>query len=153
MERTNGAGDTTVRLWSIHPKYLDPAGLVALWREALLAKKVLLGKTRGYRHHPQLERFRLQERPVAAINQYLDGIWSEASRRGYSFDRRKIGPILNIPKIPITSGQLGFELRHLRGKLRKRNSEFFRTMAPLEKLTPHPLFRIRKGPVEPWERG
>jgi hypothetical protein len=36
-----------LRLWSIHPKYLDATGLVALWREALLAQKVLKGKTKA----------------------------------------------------------------------------------------------------------
>lgn len=55
----------TMRLWTIHPKYLDTRGLTALWREALLARKVLKGLTIGYRHHPQLERFRQQARPVA----------------------------------------------------------------------------------------
>ena len=46
-----------MRLWSVHPRYLDTAGLTACWREALLAQKVLTGATRGYRRHPQLERF------------------------------------------------------------------------------------------------
>ncbi|HEU5178767.1 MAG TPA: pyrimidine dimer DNA glycosylase/endonuclease V, partial [Burkholderiales bacterium] len=32
-----------MRLWSLHPKYLDARGLVALWREALLAQAVLRG--------------------------------------------------------------------------------------------------------------
>ena len=41
-----------------------PQGLVALWREALLARAVLRGKTRGYRHHPQLHRFRASATPV-----------------------------------------------------------------------------------------
>lgn len=27
-----------MRLWSLHPKHLDPQGLVALWREVLLAR-------------------------------------------------------------------------------------------------------------------
>jgi hypothetical protein len=40
--------------------YLDGRGLVALWREALLAQAVLRGRTRGYRH-PQLARFRSRE--------------------------------------------------------------------------------------------
>jgi len=38
-----------MRLWTIHPKYLDAKGLVALWRETLLAKHVLEGKTPGYK--------------------------------------------------------------------------------------------------------
>ena len=43
-----------MRLWSIHPRYLDSMGLVALWREALLAQAVLRGETKGYKFHPQL---------------------------------------------------------------------------------------------------
>ena len=43
-----------MRLWSLHPKYLDKLGLLGLWRESLLAQKVLLGKTKGYKNHPQL---------------------------------------------------------------------------------------------------
>ena len=39
-----------MRLWSLRPKYLDSQGLVALWREGLLAQAVLRGKTRGYRN-------------------------------------------------------------------------------------------------------
>jgi hypothetical protein len=56
-----------MRLWSLHPCYLDRQGLLALWREALLAQKMLQGQTRGYRFHPQLERFRAQSDPSAAI--------------------------------------------------------------------------------------
>lgn len=37
-----------MRIWSLHPSYLDAKGLVALWRETLLAQKVLLGATVGY---------------------------------------------------------------------------------------------------------
>ena len=46
-----------MRLWSLHPKYLDIKGLVACWREGLLARKVLLDQTKGYKNHPQLIRF------------------------------------------------------------------------------------------------
>jgi hypothetical protein len=80
-----------MRLWSIHPKYLDSKGLVALWREALLAKKVLSKKTKDYKHHPQLSRFQKQKNPLAIINSYLTAVHREASGRGYSFDWRKIG--------------------------------------------------------------
>jgi hypothetical protein len=41
-----------MRLWSIHPEYLDAKGLVALWREALLAQNVLQCNTKGYKKHP-----------------------------------------------------------------------------------------------------
>jgi len=38
---TLGVEREHMRLWTIHPKYLDRQGLLALWREALLAQKVL----------------------------------------------------------------------------------------------------------------
>ena len=76
-----------MRLWSLHPRYLDPQGLVALWREALLAQAVLGGKTRGYQHHPQLERFRALVAPRSAVSAYLKAVHAEAVIRGYSFDR------------------------------------------------------------------
>jgi hypothetical protein len=59
-----------MRIWSIHPKYLDTKGIVALWREALLAKNVLEGKTKGYKNHPQLDRFKSASKPSDAINYY-----------------------------------------------------------------------------------
>src|SRR5579862_5032823 len=80
----------TMRLWTLHPKYLDAKGLVALWREALLAQKVLRGKTKGYRHHPQLARFKAHENPVVALAAYLREVHKEAKRRGYAFDGSKI---------------------------------------------------------------
>src|SRR5215467_3185960 len=80
----------TMRLWSIHPKYLDSKGLVALWRESLLAKNVLENKTKGYKNHPQLLRFKQARDPVNCINQYLFEIYNEAKRRNYSFDKKKI---------------------------------------------------------------
>jgi len=51
-----------LRLWSIHPKYLDYKGLVAVWREGLLAKRVLMGETKEYRDHPQLLRLKGYEK-------------------------------------------------------------------------------------------
>ena len=74
-----------MRLWSIHPSLLDRVGLVALWREALLAQKVLLGATKGYRHHPQLDRFRQSSNPIRAIASYLWSVADEAQERGYRF--------------------------------------------------------------------
>ena len=88
-----------MRLWSLHPRYLDPQGLVALWREALLARAVLRGKTRGYRNHPQLARFRAHRSPRAAISAYLGAVHDEAVQRGYSFDARKIGSQREVLKI------------------------------------------------------
>ena len=141
-----------MRLWSIHPCYLDSIGLVALWREALLARKVLRGQTRGYRNHPQLDRFNSQEFPVRSINSYLRSVWQESASRGFSFDKHKLGSTRNVHQIPVTDGQLKFELRHLRRKLRMRNRKHLASVAKVRTPIPHPLFKSRKGPAEDWER-
>ena len=111
-----------MRLWSLHPKYLDPQGLVALWREALLAKAVIRGETRGYTHHPQLQRFTEHPHPRLAINAYLAAVHVE------------------------------YEWHHLLAKLSVRNpavhAQWIDVTAPLC----HPLFRRRRGPVASWER-
>jgi len=141
-----------VRLWSIHPRYLDPPGLVALWREALLARAVLEERTRGYRRHPQLERFRAEPDPVAAIAAYLRCVHDEAVARGYSFDRRKLGEAAACPVVPVTTGQLAHEWQHLHRKLAARNPAWLARWETVELPEPHPLFRAEPGPVEPWER-
>src|SRR5664279_1767699 len=95
-----------MRIWSLHPKYLDSKGLVALWREALLAKNVLEGKTIGYKNHPQLNRFKQAKRPLEAINQYLSEIYLESVIRSYNFDKQKINWSFKKSKLPVTTGQL-----------------------------------------------
>lgn len=141
-----------MRLWTLHPKYLDPQGLVALWRESLLARAVLRGETKGYRHHPQLQRFQHLSSPRVAINSYLATVWSEATQRGYSFDRSKLGPARELPPIPCTSGQLEHEWQHLLAKLRSRSPAVYRLCRAVADPLPNPLFRITAGPVEDWER-
>jgi len=141
-----------MRLWSLHPKYLDPQGLVALWREALLAQKVLAGKTRGYKHHPQLERFKACSAPQAAIAAYLSGVWEESCRRGYCFDLKKIGKKRASKKIPVTSGQLKYEFKWLCAKLKKRSPAQYRALSSLKKIQPHPFFRVIPGRVASWEK-
>jgi hypothetical protein len=140
-----------MRIWTLHPSHLDPQGLVALWREALLARAVLRGATRGYRHHPQLARFQAHATPRRVISGYLSAVHAEADRRGYAFDRSKVGPLHECDRIVATRGQLEYEWEHLLGKLRRRSPESYRrlrTLAP----TAHPLFRIVAGPVASWER-
>lgn len=141
-----------MRLWSIHPRYLDPQGLVALWREALLARAVLRGETKGYRHHPQLERFRSHASPRYAISAYLRAIHNEASFRGYSFDRSKIGPTGSIEPIAVTRGQLDYEWEHLLRKLSVRSPAHYRQWRSLTCPECHPLLRCRAGEIECWER-
>lgn len=142
-----------MRLWTIHPQYLDPVGLVALWREALLARAVLEGATRGYRHHPQLTRFRAHRDPVACINRYLRVVHGEAGRRGYAFDDSKLSQSVAAVWMPETSGQLSVEWEHLLGKLRARRPEQFRSLRSVTTPVAHPLFRIVPGDRREWERG
>src|SRR6187431_3062007 len=110
-----------MRIWSLHPKHLDAKGLVALWRESLLAKHVLEGKTKGYKNHPQLIRFMNQKQPLEAINRYLMIIFKEASSRGYNFNQNKFTVYPSKIKINVTNGQLNYEIEHLQAKLRKRD--------------------------------
>lgn len=141
-----------MRLWTLHPKYLDPQGLVALWREALLARAVLRGETAGYRHHPQLLRFQSHAAPRSAINAYLRSVVLEAESRGYTFNRRKIGPVRAIVRIESTVGQLHYEWRHLMSKLSVRSPSLHRRWRGVVTPEPHPLFSIARGAVESWER-
>jgi len=141
-----------MRLWSLHSKYLDPQGLVALWRETLLAQAVLRGETRGYRNHPQLDRFKKQSAPLSAISAYLRAIHAEAAERGYSFDIKKIGPARKKVKLTVTSGQLACEWAHLLKKLKKRSPALYQKWLTTKVPEAHPLFTVIPGEVEPWER-
>jgi hypothetical protein len=141
-----------MRLWSLHPKYLDSQGLVALWREALLARAVLRGETKGYRHHPQLQRFASHASPRSAINAYLRAIYEEAVERGYDFDRRKIGPSRSVARISVPRDQLLYEWRHLSRKLSERSPAVHKRWRGVSEPMNHPLFRVKPGPVAEWER-
>ena len=141
-----------MRLWSLHPGQLDARGLVAVWREGLLARAVLAGVTTGYRHHPQLDRFRSTRRPVTWLDAYLGAILDEADRRGYAFDRSKIEPARVRGRLAVTSGQLDFEWAHLAAKLRLRDPERYRRMRAARRPLAHPLFTVVGGGIEPWER-
>ena len=142
-----------MRLWSLHPSYLDTKGIVALWREGLLARAVLRGATKGYRHHPQLIRFRELRAPVSAINAYLSAIADEADARNYRFDRSRTGPVRVRSTIPVTSGQVAFETGHLRRKLELRSPESCARLPSAALPAIHPLFTLVEGEAEPWEKG
>lgn len=141
-----------MRLWSLHPRYLDAKGLVALWREALLAKAVLEGKTRGYTRHPQLERFKAASDPAALVSRYLAAVLAEADARGYAFDRSKCAAACGPAALDVARGQLELERGHLLAKLRVRDPARVAALEAAEPLLPHPLFRVVEGPVAAWER-
>jgi hypothetical protein len=141
-----------MRIWTLHPQYLDPQGLVALWRETLLAQKVLLGRTKGYTHHPQLQRFRAAPDPIAAVATYLASVHDEAQRRGYRFDCSKIADRRLPEQLDETSGQLLYEWQHLQAKLKKRNQACHDANRESGGPIAHPLFRIVDGEINEWER-
>lgn len=141
-----------MRLWSLHPRYLDAKGLVALWREALLTQAVLQGKTIGYRHHPQLQRFRQCRDPVGSLTTYLWGLFEEAQRRNYAFDAAKLTRGKGRQRLTVTRGQLRYELRHLKKKLWVRDRRLYFKIVNITDPAPHPMFRVIVGRIEPWEK-
>lgn len=141
-----------MRLWSLHPKYLDCQGLLALWRESLLAKKVLKGKTKGYKKHPQLQRFKDSKNPIASINTYLFYIYKESQRRCYNFNKDKIGNKKTKDKIEVTKGQLEYEFLLLKTKLKERDKEKYKEIQRIKNPKPNSLFVPVEGPIEDWEK-
>lgn len=139
-----------MRLWSLDPAILDRAALVACWREALLAQKVMAGLTRGYTRHPQLERFQATADPAAAIGYFLGTLRAEADARGYRFDATRITVAASSsPLIPVTTGQLAYELEWLRTKVTARAPEW---LPRLDHPAAGSTFVAREGGIEPWER-
>ena len=142
-----------MRLWSLNPKYLDRQGLLAVWREGLLAKKVLEGKTKGYKNHPQLIRFKDSEDAIAYINNYLFIIYQEAGKRGYKFSLEKLDGLKKISKhIKVSNKQLAYEFKHLLNKLRTRDIERYEKYKSVKKIEAHDLFEVVEGEIEKWEK-
>lgn len=141
-----------MRLWSVHPRYLDVSGLTACWREGLLARKVLREETRGYRNHPQLLRFKASDNPGELIDAYLWCICEEARNRGYRFDSTKINAIgVGEKKLSVTRGQLEYEFLHLLNKLRVRMPAKYDQLVGTIEIEPHPLFHVIEGNIASWE--
>jgi hypothetical protein len=144
-----------MRLWSIHPKYLDKKGLVGLWRESLLAKKVLEGKTKGYKNHPQLIRFKESENKLLYLNHYLYEVYKEGKKRNYKFNFEKINKSLlekRIKKIPITNCQLKYEFNHLKNKLIRRDKKHHNKINLTKSIKSSNIFTIKKGKICHWEK-
>ncbi len=140
-----------MRIWSLHPKYLDNKGLVALWRESLLAKHVLNGLTKGYKNHPQLIRFKDLINPTDGIDQYLSIVYGVALERGFNFDKSKINWDYNPCKMKVTSGQLSYEKAHLMNKLKTRNPKMYVKLVENNIWDAHPIFEVYQGEIEKWE--
>lgn len=142
-----------MRLWSLHPMYLDTKGLLALWREGLLAKAVLEGRTRGYQCHPQLHRFRRHPQPIAALDAYLCAVLEEGLSRGYQLTASKISPPAHVDLLLVTEGQLHHEWHHLLAKLKRRDPERFHQLSHIACPEPHPFLVVVPGDIEAWEQG
>ncbi len=132
---------------------MDAKGLVALWREGLLAQNVLLGRTEGYKNHPQLLRFKQQAEPSRSLAQYLRAVCDEAERRNYQFKRDKIASPDGAKRMSVSKGQLTYEWRHFLAKIKVRDPKRFAELSSLKDPQPHPLFAVTKGPVAEWEMG
>jgi len=141
-----------LRLWTLHPKYLDAKGLVAAWREALLASAVLQGNTKGYKNHPQLDRFKTSDDPISAINIFLKIIYQESKARKYNFDGSKIMPCNTNLKIEVTKGQVDYEWKLLKTKLSKRDKDKLKKIERILFPEVHPLFKVIEGSIENWEK-
>ena len=141
-----------MRLWTLHPRHLDRQGLTGAWREALLAQAVLAGRTRGYRDHPQLLRFRATDDPIRAITSYLWRLAEEADRRGYTFRSDKLlRPLEPSVSLTLAQGQLDYEWAHLCRKVEQRDPPWFRAHLAASAPRPHPMFTLIPGPVAEWE--
>lgn len=140
-----------MRLWSISPEYLDSKGLVALWREALLAKSVLCDKTEGYKNHPQLIRFKVLKDPVNAIDYYLSIIFKESIERGYNFNRSLVNWDYREVELDVTRGQLIYEFEHYLKKIKIRDKEKFIQLSEKKIIIPNPMFNVVSGGIESWE--
>ena len=141
-----------MRLWSLSPELLDSKGLVACWRESLLALHVLQGNTVGYKNHPQLDRFKKSDNPVQSISSYLWSLYWESLERGYKFDKNKIPLEFSEVSIPVTIGQLEYEYEFLKNKVIGRTGKWNHGFANILLATNFYVFYGVDGDVEYWEK-
>lgn len=160
-----------MRVWSIHPAYLDTKGLVASWKEGIQGLNALRnprkpnGKWAMFAHHPQLIRFKRFENPELCLSEYLHFIADEADRRNYNFNRNLILPRLdeNPYQIWITCGQLIYEWDFLSHKVTCRTGFWeygkptingkstVETIASWSCVV-HPMVVLIPGDIECWEK-
>lgn len=112
---------------------------------------MLEGKTEGYKHHPQLQRFKHSAAPLDCINHYLSDVFNESLRRGYHFDRDKINWAFKPQQLSVSIDQLEYEWRHLLRKLETRDPDKCKLLGTESKKEAHPLFYCVEEEVEAWE--
>lgn len=131
-------------LWSVHPKYLDKCGLVALWREGLRAQKNLSGESGKIPNDPQLIRFKQQDNPLQAIGAYLSFITCEALRQGCKFNHEKIMfPNFENAFLSVSEAELAEETERLKAKLHQRSEEKYEQLCQQQKIEINPVFNLQ----------
>jgi hypothetical protein len=139
-----------MRIWTVHPRYLDVKGFVALWRETLLGMETLKKHVKCQHYipwykHPQLAPFKAQSDPILYISNYLYLVLEESRRRNYNFDGSKLDAIPyceNLPLIKASREVLVHEWLVCLGRYRVRSPKWFeevKDISPLE-VDPHPLY-------------
>ena len=140
-----------MRLWSLHPRYLDPQG----WSrcgETLLARKVLRGETRGYRHHPQLQRFREARDPQSAIDAYLPRSTPRRRRAATRSTRTSSMPTRARKDPGRARATRRARMGHLIAQARVAQPGAHVRWRELQRPRTHPSFRVVAGGVADWER-
>lgn len=123
---------------------MDKHGLIALWREGLLAQKALNGGAKGYQNNPQLVRFKRQDNPLKAIGTYLSFVAAEGARQGYKLNHEKIlYPNFDEAVIEADLGQVAFEKEHLKDKLKRRDVIKFEELSSSKTIDANPIFNIQ----------
>jgi len=134
-----------MRLWSLHPSLLDRIGLVALWREALRAQKVLVGATQKAIAITRSSNDFESGKPVRTIANYLWSIADEAEERGYHFDSMSRKLRWRVERLPSRSPG-----DSLPGSSSSSNRNC--AAGTQMRVKANPTFKVVEGPIEPWER-
>ena len=115
---------------------------------------MLTGLTKGYKNHPQLDRFYAHENALEAVNAYLAGVYKEACARGYKFDAAKVGEFdeRNLAKIAVSRGQIEYEFAFLQEKLKSRDIKAYERNLSVKNIEIASIFREVDGGIEPWEK-
>lgn len=124
---------------------MDVKGFVALWREGILAQKVLRGKTKGWKNHPQLNRFKKHPNPVLAIGTYLRYIYEESKRRDYEFNENKIYQESNdLEPVKVSRDFVSKEIEQLKEKLKTRDPEKHEELLEAQEIELNPAFQYEE---------
>jgi hypothetical protein len=79
-------------------------------------------------------------------------VYLESRERGYHFNPAKLAKRKSCDPLEVTTGQLRYEMKHVRKKLKLRNPVRYRIVRNVRIPRPHPLFVKVPGNIEEWER-